>query len=229
MHLDGHLFPALAEKVNFGRLGSDLFGGLTLEPKRAIGVSKPQTRDPMIRYPRRCVGLLILVFGSSLPAQDGPSVTPEESRQFDFWIGEWEVTAGGKAAGTNHIVPILGGRALRETWRGAGGYNGTSTNIYDATTKSWKQFWVDNSGLVLLLEGGVVDGKMVLEGGRIGGDGRPVVDRITWTPNEDGTVRQLWETSQDEGETWEVGFDGLYKKLEVRSEKAEVGRVKKYE
>ena len=196
-------------------------GGLTLELKRVIGGSKPQTRDPMISCPRRCVGLLILVFGSSLPAQDGPPGTPEEGRQFDFWIGEWEVTADGKAAGTNLIVPLLDGRALRETWRGAGGYNGTSTNIYDATTRTWKQFWVDNSGLVLLLEGEVVDGKMVLEGRRIGRDGRPVVDRITWAPNEDGTVRQLWETSQDEGETWEVGFDGLYTRVAVKSEKAE--------
>jgi hypothetical protein len=172
--------------------------------------------------PAPCVGLLILLLISSLSAQDGPPATPVEARQFDFWIGEWEVTAGGKAAGTNIIAPILGGRALRETWRGAGGYNGTSTNIYDATTKTWKQFWVDNSGLVLLLEGGLSDGKMVLTGERLDREGSSVMDRITWTPNEDGTVRQVWETSTDGGENWEVGFDGLYRKLEVRSEQAEV-------
>jgi hypothetical protein len=29
------------------------------------------------------------------------------------------------------------------------------------------------------------------------------------TPNADGSVRQLWETSRD-GQTWSVLFDGLY-------------------
>jgi hypothetical protein len=43
---------------------------------------------------------------------------------------------------------------------------------------------------------------------------------------DSGTVRQLWETSQDEGETWEVGFDWLYTKVAVKSEKAEEDRVK---
>jgi hypothetical protein len=170
------------------------------------------------------VSRLIVFLGFSVPlvpylaAQNAPLATPGEARQFDFWVGNWEVTAGGKVAGHNHIESILGGRALRETWRGAGGYNGTSTNIHDVTTKTWKQFWVDNSGLVLLLEGGLVDGRMVMSGTRIDRDGQSVIDRITWTPNEDGTVSQFWETSIDEGETWEVSFDGLYRKLEAENE-----------
>ena len=36
-------------------------------------------------------------------------------------------------------------------------------------------------------------------------------DRITWTPNGDGTVRQLWESSTDGGATWSVAFDGTYR------------------
>ena len=37
-------------------------------------------------------------------------------------------------------------------------------------------------------------------------------ERIAWTPNADGTVRQLWESSKDDGKTWTVSFDGLYRK-----------------
>jgi hypothetical protein len=36
-------------------------------------------------------------------------------------------------------------------------------------------------------------------------------NRITWTPHPDGSVRQLWEQSTDEGKTWQVAFDGLYR------------------
>ena len=40
--------------------------------------------------------------------------------------------------------------------------------------------------------------------------GLTLQQRITWTPNADATVRQLWETSEDGGKTWSVAFDGRY-------------------
>lgn len=37
------------------------------------------------------------------------------------------------------------------------------------------------------------------------------INRITWTANDDGSVRQLWEVLQD-GKVTQVLFDGLYSK-----------------
>ncbi|MFC1695504.1 hypothetical protein ACFL1C_05200 [Pseudomonadota bacterium] len=134
-------------------------------------------------------------------------------RQFDFWIGDWVVTAGEQQAGTNSIHPIHGGCALQENWQGAGpgGISGSSFNIYDQATGQWHQSWVDSSGTLLQLDGGLKDGSMVLGGQRPTRDGSGMVQhRISWTPNPDGTVRQLWEASKDEGASWTVLFDGLY-------------------
>ena len=39
-------------------------------------------------------------------------------------------------------------------------------------------------------------------------------NRITWFDNHDGSVRQLWEISRNAAKTWEVVFDGIYKKKE---------------
>jgi hypothetical protein len=36
------------------------------------------------------------------------------------------------------------------------------------------------------------------------------LNRITWSPNPDGSVRQHWEQSSDGGTTWATIFDGLY-------------------
>ena len=36
--------------------------------------------------------------------------------------------------------------------------------------------------------------------------------QITWTANDDGTVRQLWETITENAQTI-IAFDGLYKKV----------------
>lgn len=42
---------------------------------------------------------------------------------------------------------------------------------------------------------------------------QPYFHRITWTLNEDGTVRQYWETITN-GKDIIVAFDGLYKKTQ---------------
>ncbi len=133
-----------------------------------------------------------------------------EHRQFDFWLGDWNVTTpDGKPAGTNRITLILGGCALREEWRGASGSAGTSLNAFDATARRWRQTWVDDKGGVLLLAGELEEGKMVLVGEHPQA-GKTVRERITWTPLSGGRVRQFWDSSDDGGKTWQTQFDGTY-------------------
>ena len=160
--------------------------------------------------------LFALVGATSVAAQTPPPPAPApkpctapEAKQFDFWIGDWDVTLpDGNIAGHNRIEAILDGCALAEHWQGAKGLRGASYNAYDAPAKMWRQFWVDAQGNVLGLEGRFADGKMVLRSTSRGKH----IDRITWTPNADGSVRQLWETSEDGGTTWVSAFDGTYRK-----------------
>ncbi len=37
-------------------------------------------------------------------------------------------------------------------------------------------------------------------------------DRITWTLQDDGSVEQRWETSGDDGGSWQTGFRGIYRR-----------------
>lgn len=166
--------------------------------------------------------ILLAACPGALTAQDAePAAPPAQPcegvgyHQFDFWIGDWNVTEGERQAGTNSIHPVHGGCALQENWQGTepGGISGSSFNIYDRATGRWHQTWVDASGTLLQLDGGVADGSMVLSGARPARDGGTVLHRIRWTPNEDGTVRQLWEASRDGGGRWDVLFDGLYERM----------------
>ena len=156
--------------------------------------------------------------GAALLAQTPPAKPPPLppiSHDFDFWLGEWQVTTpDGKPAGTSRIESIAGGYGLLENWTGdpaAGGGNGKSLNCYNAAKQQWQQFWVGSGGGVLELAGGLVDGSMVLSGSRLV-RGQALNERITWTPHTDGTVRQFWEQSLNGGKTWRPVFDGLYRK-----------------
>ncbi|MCZ6918761.1 MAG: hypothetical protein O7I93_18445 [Gemmatimonadetes bacterium] len=133
-------------------------------------------------------------------------------RQFDFWIGQWDVTnPQGAAAGTNTITRILQGCVLHESWASAGGSPGESHNIYNLQTGQWHQTWVDATGTLLQLDGGLdTEGKMVLRGKTLGQGGQEVLNEISWEPLASGQVRQVWRTSTDEGAHWQIVFDGLY-------------------
>ena len=98
---------------------------------------------------------------------------------------------------------------MHERYSTGRGYSGESLNIYDSARNVWHQSWVDSDGTLLLLEGGFRDGKMILEGHTAKTDAPPTKHRITWSPNPDGSVRQLWE-STDAGGRWTVAFDGTY-------------------
>jgi hypothetical protein len=157
--------------------------------------------------------LMILLFAaspwSSVLAQDAPPRCDlPEHPQFDFWVGDWSVTGkNGNHAGDNTITMVHDGCALREEWRGTSGYHGSSLNFYDRGTHRWHQTWIATDGQPLWISGGIDDeGRMVMASEER--DGR--IDRIAWTPNADGTVRQLWERTGDGGVTWAVLFDGTY-------------------
>lgn len=137
----------------------------------------------------------------------------EEYRQFDFWLGEWDVTPAGasKPRAHNSISSAQDGCVVFEQYT-AGGFTGMSINFYDSVTGKWHQTWMANDGAAVYLEGGLSDtGAMVMTDKDL-----PVstvtgtVNRVTWTPLKDGRVRQHWESSADRSKTWTTVFDGYY-------------------
>lgn len=171
--------------------------------------------------PGRLAALLALALAlpavpASAQSVSGADTKPcqsSEHRQFDFWVGTWDVFAtSGKKVGENRIELIADGCALLEQWTGNGGVTGKSLNSYDAIDRRWHQTWVDNSGTLLMLAGRLVERSMVMSmtGPSPTDPKATVLQRITWTPANDGSVRQLWELSSDAGKSWTVLFDGRY-------------------
>lgn len=139
-----------------------------------------------------------------------------ERRQFDFWLGQWRVESAQGLAGHNRIEAIEGGCALLEHWRSASGGSGTSLNAYDPVGRQWHQTWVDRDGTVLRLAGQWNGAAMVLAGTLPdAATGAPSTQRIRWTPNADGSVRQHWQARGRDGAAWTTVFDGTYRRDET--------------
>jgi hypothetical protein len=139
----------------------------------------------------------------------GPVCTTAEHRQFDFWVGKWDVRQTGKdpVVAQSLIESLYNGCGVRENWMPKNGQTGGSLNIWLPGEKAWKQTWIDSSGTRADFTGGWAGKAMVLTG-QWGGS----LVRMTYTPNADGSVRQAGEQSSDGGKTWAPSFDFTYRK-----------------
>jgi hypothetical protein len=181
-------------------------------------LSEP-VRDARARGLRRLAALVALgtalaLAPTHLSAQEtfAPRCQDETFRAFDFWLGSWTVSdPDGAEVGRSRVERKHHGCAVQEHWE-SGQVSGTSVNIYDAPSRTWNQTWVDNRGSLLRLRGAFDGTSMQMRGERLGSDGHVRVLRVTWTPQPDGSIRQLQEVSEDGGATWNVGFDGRYRR-----------------
>ena len=162
----------------------------------------------------------LTTLASAQTPPNGPPPAPKgctdpEARQFDFWVGYWDVYPSGKDTKVAHslIERLYMGCGIRENWMPLRAGGGGSLNSYVPKEKAWRQTWIDSSGAHVEFKGGLHDRSMVLEGFWAGSapGGKDGITRMTYTPNPDGSVRQHGQVSIDKGKTWVESFDFIYK------------------
>ena len=180
------------------------------------GYNDPDTlgsdeRLASLRQDSRFAALLKSANHNRKPCADTP-----ENRQFDFWLGDWNVESaqGGVPAGQSHIELILGDCVVQENWQSNGNpYSGKSYNIYNAALKRWEQYWVDNVGGNIFFYGGLKDGVMDYWTDEIPQpDGTKLKRHLQFFKIGPDEVRQFSQGSTDGGKTWHVEYDFTYKR-----------------
>lgn len=168
---------------------------------------------------RKCLLFLPLItFAYITNAQQtaSPCTTNPVYRQFDFWIGNWEVFGPkGKKAGDSKIELILDSCIVLENWKSAGsGYAGKSFNTFNSTTGQWQQTWVDNvGGSTEYLEGKFADNKMVFRTQPFPfAKDTMAIRRLTFYNLSPDKVRQHGEITKDNGATWNTEYDLEYRR-----------------
>jgi len=144
------------------------------------------------------------------------------SRDFDFWMGRWNVHSrrlAQRLVGSDEwdefdamvaARPLPGGLGNEDVFCSeyAGGFIGMSFRFYDPETGRWSIYWADTRRPGLLDP--PVIGSFSGDTGVFEGDdtfeGRPI--RVRFILSRVGTPNPRWEQafSDDEGETWETNW-----------------------
>jgi hypothetical protein len=152
--------------------------------------------------------------GSVAPAA---GCTSAESRQLDFWVGHWSVSPKAtpqRKVAISLIEKLYSGCAIRENWMPLHGGDGGSFSSYLPDKHGWQQLWVDSSGAWVTFTGSWDGHAMVLEGVWPQPGHPQQKTRMFYRLLPDGTVEQSGVTSDDNGKTWQPGFDLIYTRLQ---------------
>lgn len=168
---------------------------------------------------------LVLAARSTALAQHRADWCPEpEARQFDFWLGEWDVQnhnrppnsdnwfATGQA--TNRVYTVLGGCAVVEHWRGyafpqAGHIVGFSVRAWNPDAGRWEAalYWPIGPNAAFGTPSGGADGdNLVLTNQFSGPDGSTVHSRLLFTDIAEDSFTWTNGISRDGGDTWQASW-----------------------
>jgi hypothetical protein len=148
---------------------------------------------------------------------DDPSTS-----QYDFWVGKWEASwdesEGKVGKGMNHITKILDGKVIQENFEiheGANaGFKGKSMSVYNPRTKEWKQAWVDNQGGYFDFTGKVEGEKKIFQTALKNlPNGNTIIQRMVFYDISEKRFIWDWESSADEGKTWNLLWKINYTKI----------------
>jgi tetratricopeptide (TPR) repeat protein len=188
------------------------FDSLAEAVKQGFGQPEKMNTEPALQSLRSDSRFAELV--EKATRNQKPCVYKAENRQFDFWVGEWDVTdsSSGATAGSSRIEKELGDCVIWENWTSANStYAGKSYNIYNPSLKRWEQFWVDNVGGMIHFYGGLKDGVMDFYTDEIPqSDGTKLKRHLQFFNLSPDKVRQFSQGSTDSGKTWNVEYDFTY-------------------
>jgi hypothetical protein len=164
--------------------------------------------------------LLSIMIATVARAQSSPCASNPVYRQLDFWVGEWEAFGKkGQKAGDSKISIILDSCIILEEWTSVKPpkgitYAGKSYNTYNAQTNQWQQTWVDNvGGSTAYLTGQLENGTMVFKTIPVVKTKDSVeIQRLSFFNLGPDKVRQLFESSSDNGKTWTITVDLEYRR-----------------
>jgi len=154
--------------------------------------------------------LLCIAFVPRASAANGPGTCAanSESRQLDFWVGDWTISSAGSSFNATSTVSLsLDNCVIIENWDGGKGQRGENIFAYSYGDQGWRGLFVDNEGRAhAFINGKISAGTAEFLGPNRGSNGEEVLNRIRVVRLSADKVEQTWDKSTDKGATWNPVF-----------------------
>ncbi len=170
--------------------------------------------------------LLVILWGVSIPAapSDTSSCNSPEARQFDFWIGSWDINqkilrqdgSWIELKASTTVSPLLNGCALEEHWTGQVQFfwlgmthpeeiKGFSLRYFDTSSGKWNIYWMDtqNPDLGKPFTGNFSEDKGEFYASRETKKGKQI-SRIVFSDIKEYSVHWDLSISNDDGKNWKA-------------------------
>ncbi|MBA4849283.1 tol-pal system YbgF family protein [Emticicia sp. BO119] len=144
-----------------------------------------------------------------------PCKTQPRARDFDFWIGTWEVYNNqypNHRVGTSVVESVSGDCTILENWYAFNSPgDGKSQNWYNPTTGKWTQMWIGSGGgATQYNDGEYKDGAMRFKYTQTDAQGVVQPGNFVFENLGPDKVRQYQDISSDGGKTFNIMFDFIY-------------------
>ncbi len=165
-----------------------------------------------LRSSSRFLEILSKARSNAFPCLDNP-----HNREFDFWVGNWNVYQTGThfQVGKSRIENTTGGCLILENWTAVDNPDeGKSMNFINPITGKWEQHYMGISGASLYYYNGEYkENAMRFEGDGLDKSGNKLVFHLTFFNLGPDEVRQLFEQTTDQGKTWTTLYDFTYMRI----------------
>lgn len=162
--------------------------------------------------PINLILLLVIGFSSNGQTNNQQPCSSQQASEFDFWVGDWNLTWNDSLHGNNRIEKIFGNCTIHENFSDPRmNYLGQSWSVYNANYKQWQQTWIDNQGGYIALTGGKIGDSMILSTAertvpvKISPTGK-MINRMIFYNIKPDSFDWSWEASTDGGTTWKPNW-----------------------
>ena len=159
------------------------------------------------------LAIICLFHLQSIAQQNAKPCSAAEASEFDFWIGDWNLTWNDSLHGTNHIEKLYGNCTIHENFKDPhSNFLGQSWSVYNPNAKLWQQTWVDNQGGYIVLTGNKEGNNIVLKTQERPTQKGKQQMRMVYENITPDSFDWRWEQSTDSGISWKTNWLIHYKR-----------------
>lgn len=173
----------------------------------------PAQKPAFLKITYLVIASVLCLVTNVFAASDVPCALNTETRQLDYWLGNWTMCNGADTS-ISKVSLSLDKCVFVERWENGKGHVTEKMFAYSPEDKNWYGMFVDNQGRVHIFSDGKVSSEAAeFHGPSRGANGENVLNRLKIVRVSSDKVEESWEKSTDNGSHWTTAYRAEYSRV----------------